>query len=190
MRELVRDETYEGFVSGKHSWSCERKSWILHPSVRKRWRKNEKIVPSPAIRSVKFFRCGYHFVDFCKFIRGAIDTGRLRIDAGGLSNRAKRDVAHSKREEVGRNRVRHPEAIHAQSIRILFTIHSDMLGAHHSTHASGNVHGCVVGLPDSRTILRGNPRPRENRFSLREQERHLSARSLLRGQPLHCSCSG
>ena len=183
MRELVGDQRHQRSIPGDDGGRGERQAWILHPAEWKRRRKHEQVVAPPAIRARQPFGGFHHPLHIDELRGGAIQPRGLGVDGGAGTDRLVRDVADRQRDQVRRHGIRHPELERPLAARSRGGF-ADVLRAHHRAKRRRNRDLRAVGLPDAGAVLRGDPRPGENRLSLREQVGLPLAGRLLGSEPL------
>ncbi len=103
---------------------------------------------------------------------------RLGPHAAALRERPELDVAARERDQVRRNRLVHPESEDAGRVA------ADVLRAHHDGESGRRANARVISDADPRRVLQRNPRAREDRLALREEERRPAVGGLLGREPL------
>ena len=185
MRELVRDQRDQRSVTRNDRRRGKGQPRIFHPSEREAGGENENVVPPPLIGTVQRLRRLDHLRCVGKLPCGPVDHLRLGIDSASGSDLTKLQIADRKREQVRRNRLRHPEMVDAGIVRL-----GRILGAHHGHQTVRYTDSRLVRHPHARGVLNRDPGAGEDRLGLGEQERILPARRLLGGEPLQCRCFG
>ena len=181
MGQFVGDQRGQRAVAGQHGGCEERQSWIFHTTEGKARRQHQHVVATPTVGSVHRLGGDDHPLGIGKLPgRGLHDLG-LGIDAGARTQLAELQLADAQRHQVGRDRLRHVEAVG--------TVLADggrVLGAHDRHQPRWDTHGGVVGHANRRGVLQWDPTAGEDRLGLGQQERMTPTGGLLRRQPLQC----
>ena len=111
-------------------------------------------------------------------------AARLGPDAGALVQRRERQIAHAQRDQIGRDRIGHAEAPGLPPVRRRLSALGQHFGAHHHREVGGRGDAGVIGLANAGAVLRRHPGAGQDRLALAEQIGLLTARRLLRAEPL------
>ena len=168
-------------VPGEDGRGGEGDARVLHPAEGEAGRQHDGVPAAPRVGAVELLRDLDHLLDVHELRRRATDHRRLGVDAGAVGEGAELQLAGGEGDEVGRDRVGHPEAEDARG-----GVVGAVLGAHHDLHPARRPHHRVVGHAHARAVRERDPRARVDGLGLREEERHAARRWSARG-PSHCS---
>ena len=184
MRKLVRDKADQALVAGDEGRRQEGEGRIFHPAVGEGGRQDDDVVAAPAIGPVKLLRCLDHFLGVGQLGRGAVEHDRLGPDAGARPKLAEGEVAGGNGDQIGRDRLVHPEAIGAAALAGRLAVGRQPFARHDHFQRLGCGDLRAPGLADAGAVLGRDPGPVERRLALAQQIGVLLAGGLLGRQPL------
>ncbi len=179
MRQLVGDQRDQRLVADDHGGGDEAQARVLHAAVRERGRQDQQVVAAPLVRAVQLLGDLDHLLGVGELLHRGLDHARLGPDAGALADRLKHEVAGGDRQQVGRDRLRHLEAVVAVALRLWIVVRAHQ---HHHVIRAGDVRG--VGEAHLRGVLQRHPGAGVDLLRLAEHEGLLAAIGHRRSQPL------
>ena len=185
MRQLVRDQRHQRLVADDHGRGGEGQARVLHAAVGEARRQHQQVVAAPAVRAVHRFGGVDHLAGVGEFGHRLVDHRRLRPYAAAVADRLEHQVAGGDGEQVGRDLLRHLEAVVAVARRRRIVVRAHQ---HHRVLRCGDVR--AVGEADDRRVLQRHPRTRVDLLRLAEHERGLLALGHRRFQPLQAGGFG
>ena len=174
----MRDQTGQRFVTDDDRRRDETQARIFHAAERKAGRQDQHVVTAPLVRAIEFLRHLDHFLGIDELGGGGIGHAGFGPDPGTRRNRFEYDIADRDGQQIGRNFLRHAEAVIAVPHRFRIVV-----GAHQRHQGSIGADAGIVGEAHARRILQGHPGAGVDGLRLAEHER-LSAGGHFRRQPL------
>ena len=180
----MRDQPDQAAVAGDEGRRQEGERRILHAPVGEARRQHDHVVAAPAIGPVEPLRRLHHPLGVLKLRRRPLDHRRLGPHPGPPPELPEFEVAGRDRDQIGRDRMGHAEAIGAPSLAGRLALGRQALARHHHLQGLRRGDPGLPGLADARAVLARDPAPVEDRLALAEQIGMALAGGLVRAQPL------
>ena len=182
--QFVRHQRDQRLVAGDDGRGGEGQFGVFHPAEREGRRQEQQVIPAPAIGAVQFLGRVHHFGRRLKLGGGGAQAAGLGPDPGPLVEGREGDVADADGDQIGRDRIVHPEAPGLHSIGGGLALGRQLVGAHDHGQVGRGGDAGRIGLADAGAALGRNPGAGQDGLALAEQIGLLAARRLGRAQPL------
>ena len=179
----MRDHVHERAVAGEERRRQERHARVLHPAVGEGGRQDQHVVAVPVVRAEELLRPRDHRLRLRELVGGGLHRLGLGEDARAGPELPRLEPSDRERQEVGRDRLRHPEAEDARARPRPGPL-AGGAGGHHGGERLGHLHLGLVGEAVARGVLQRHQAAGVDGLALAEEEGVPPALRLLGGEPL------